>query len=134
MSDSVYIGSVTLAHPLHWIDRGVPTTLGKDVKTRSGDTVSIRVTSPSQAGRSAKLRFSWESWATVTALFNLWKAGSAVTMKPERVIQTTYTVRFAAENGVTGVKHVQWGEDFPHDEVLGHDTDLWDGEINVLLG
>lgn len=134
-----YIGSITFEEPpdLIWINEDEPFVAGCDIRTRSGDMVSIRPHSVSQNYLTAKLKFHWLSYAEVQVLRGYWRLGGTYSAKlePNGAIKT---VRFAAKDGVANVKHEAWGEDVIHEylqdaEGDSYDTDLYSGDINLII-
>ena len=125
------IGALTFTYDLIW-QRPLPVVVGSDVQARDGSTVSIRVASPSQSEKVVTLRYDWESWATYEALQAMALAGGTYTMRPETSVSTTYTIRFAANDPVPHPKHSIFDDVSPGDFV-GHETDLWSGQINVII-
>lgn len=125
------VGSVTFTYALKWTNKNEPTVVGSETRTRSGDMVLIRTQSPSQKFREAHLIFEWATRAQVTALMKMWKAGGSYSANFEG--NHSYTVRFAAQNGVANVKHQAWGDDVVHAAVEGYETDLYTGELNLII-
>ena len=127
-----YVGAVTFSKPTVWVDKEAPVVIGSDTRTRTGDMVSVRVTA-SQDFRTATVRFRWATYAQVQTIMGYWQNGGTYSLKPEDTDATIYTVRFRAADGVTGVQHEAWGQEAPKDKIAGTPTDLWRGEMNVIL-
>lgn len=131
MANTCYIGSVTFTYPLKWIGKGDVVVLGSDTRTRSGNLVMLRGVA-SQQYVEVKLLFEWATYSQVTALKQLWKSGATVAADIE-ASGTTVNLTFAAKNGVANVKHAAWGDDSVHHDVQGQATDIYNGELNVII-
>jgi hypothetical protein len=131
---AAYIGSITFPYPLAWIDKGAPRVIGSDTPTLSGNVVMLRGKNTSQDYLDAKLRFTWVPWSTIEALYAAWLAGSEYTADLEDTGDTVSVV-FAAENGVNkeSIRHVKFAERAIHANIEGTETDLYEGEINLII-
>lgn len=129
----VQIGSLVLDYPLKWIDKGQPNVVGSDVQCRTGHIVMIRGTA-SQEYIPAKLMVDWASWSDIETLRTMWLSGNEYTMNPEGVSGETYTIRFAAENGVEQPTHPAYGDDAIKADVEEADLiNYWNAVINVII-
>lgn len=128
---SASIGSVTFAHPLKWINKPDQVVVGSTKRTRSGNLVTITGESPSQSYVEAKLLFEWESYANVSTLIGYWRAGGTYSADIENT-GSTVTIRFSPENGVQNVGH-ELGRPVVHVHFAGEETDLYRGELNVII-
>ncbi len=130
---SAYIGDVNFDDPLQWVTKPNRVSLGKNIRTRSGNLVQQRGVSTSQAYIEHKALFTWVPMSDVDRLKELAASGNAFTADLEDT-GSTVTIRFVpGENAVTNVKHSEWGEAIVHDQVEGYPTDIYDGELNFVI-
>lgn len=106
------------------LNKDYPVTLGSDVRCVSGKLVSTRVSSPTQ-DLEVNYRFQWATWAEVTALYTAMKNGTAVTIFAQSVI--------IAVDGISGVIHQGFGDEFDPSDFTGYETDLWTGKIKGYI-
>ena len=132
---ATYIGTVLFDFPLVWANIAEPVILGADVRTRSGAVASVRAASPSQANRMVKLFFSWVPYSDVEALKDMWRSGAVYPAKIEDTVATIYNIRFLVQDGVTNITHAGDGveKEAPKDILAGTSTDLWNGELNLVI-
>jgi|GEM_PF-5628002 len=128
MADS--IGTVPFIYPLWHIDKHVPVVVGQDSRVRNGEMVMVRVENPSQKQRTAHVGFEWTCLADVNKLYAMCKAGG---IYPAVIDNVSYNVCFAAENGVTNVKNEVWGDETVHHYLTGAATDIYRGEMNLII-
>lgn len=128
---SIHIGSATLEYAAFHIDRDAPVVIGSDVRTRTGDMVMIRVANPSQKNRTAKVKIDWAPWSVWRKLYAMWRAGGLYSASFDN--ETSYSVRFAAQNGVVLPQHVDSGEEIVHSVVENTYSDAFNGEVNLII-
>lgn len=129
---AAYIGATTLAHPLRWIDKDRPKTLGQDIVARDGSVTRIRPAFVSQACLPAEFTFEWETWDTIRDLYAMWLAGGQYAADLEDT-GDEITIEFAQEDGVSIPEHEEWGQDLVKADVEGHETDIFKGTLKLWI-
>lgn len=128
---NVTIGSVTFTYALFWTNKGEQVVIGSKRRTRSGNLVTLTVENPSQGYKEAKLIFDWLPKEDIDTLIGYWRAGGTYTANFEG--GSSCTVRFDPQNGVKEWKHEVWGERTVHAYVEGEETDIYYGELNLII-
>jgi hypothetical protein len=132
---NVWIGNTQLRYPLRWKNKPIASVkIGSDTRTLSGDMVFLRgkIAAGAHLPTEATLTYSWESAATIRALDVMWKSGQQYSADFEGNGRH-YTLIFAADNGLTEPKNAAFGDLAVYAQLEGWDTDIWDGEINVII-
>lgn len=137
---TVYIGDVEFTYSLKVVNKNLPYIGGSDVRTLSGNIVSLRVKpTKDPLGEHYLLwvpcvaTYEWVPWADVMKLYQMWFAGGYYEAQLEENDSAIFEgVRFAVENGVEVPQHQQWGEDVVHADVDGKGIDLYTGRLNLI--
>ena len=130
----VSIGSLVLDYPLKWLTKGAPNIVGSDIQCRTGHIVMVRGTA-SQDYTPHRLLVDWASWSDIETLRTMWLSGNEYEMNPEGVPGETYTIRFAAENGLEEPPtHPAYGDDPTRADIEEADLiNYWNIAINVII-
>jgi hypothetical protein len=128
---AAYIGSVQFAYPLKWTDKSQEVVIGNKRRTRSGNLVTVTKENASQKFVEARLLFEWIPFSSVQALIGYWRAGGAYQADLEDTGEVR-TVRFDPTKGVVNWKH-QIGTNVVHAHFQGSNTDLYTGELNLVI-
>lgn len=130
---SIFIGSVTFERALMWTDKNDPVVIGSSRRTRNANLVTVTGENPSQNYRRARIIFEALPFGDLETLRGYWRAGGTHTANFEGQTGDTHTVRFDPKKGVVGWKHEEFGEETVHAYVEGKDTDIYRGELNLII-
>lgn len=128
---AAYIGSVEFLYPLKWTNKNEKVVLGSSRRTRSGNLVTLTVENPTQEYVHAHVIFEMTPLSSVQTLVDYWRTGNTYDADLEGTGEVR-TVRFSPESGVANWKH-QSREDVVHADFEGTDTDLYTGEMNLII-